>query len=87
MKHGIFFYTEHRIFKLRKRAEFENFTAPDQPAFCIIERENLQPLQRNHRRKHPGEELVVADGSHFDYVLIANFPQPVGTVKTPPSNP
>ena len=54
--------------------QFENFVAPDQRAFCIIERDNLNSLRQNYRKKYPGNELAIADDTHFSYILISNFP-------------
>jgi 4-amino-4-deoxy-L-arabinose transferase-like glycosyltransferase len=73
IKHSVFFYTEGRVDRLNNREQFQRFTAPDHPAFCIVERETLPGLQRNHRSKHDGSDLQIVDGSHFKYVLIANF--------------
>ena len=73
MKHGVFFYTENRIEKLRTRADFQEYMNPERRAYCIVQRETLTALQQSHRIRHPGGELPVVDNSHFKYVLIRNF--------------
>jgi 4-amino-4-deoxy-L-arabinose transferase-like glycosyltransferase len=73
VKHGIFFYTEYRIQRMRNRTGFEEFVNPERGAYCIVERKSLESLQKNHRLLYEGSELVVADNSHFRYVLVRNF--------------
>jgi 4-amino-4-deoxy-L-arabinose transferase-like glycosyltransferase len=73
MKHGIFFYTEHRIQRMRNREGLLDFVDPERRAYCIVERNTLESLQQGHRTRHRGGELVIADNSHFRYVLIRNF--------------
>jgi hypothetical protein len=73
MKHGIFFYTEHRIQKMDSRQDFQTFMDPAKPAYCIVERATLNNLKLSHRTRHPGAKLEIADGSHFKYLLIRNF--------------
>ena len=74
MKHGIFFYTDYQIQRLSSRKKFSAFMDPQDRAFCIVERDNLSTLRKEHRRAHPGSDLVVADSTHFQYVLVRNFP-------------
>ncbi len=73
MKHGIFFYTDYQIQRMGKRTRFADFVAPENRAFCIVERDTLKTLQQQHRRAHPGSELTIVDSTHFQYVLISNF--------------
>ena len=73
MKHGIFFYTDYQIQRMSKRIRFAAFMAPENRAFCIVERGTLSTLQQQHRQTYPGSDLTIADDTHFQYVLISNF--------------
>jgi len=75
-KHGVYFYTEQRIQRMRTRDKFEEFINPERQAFCIVERESLPSLQQNHRALYRGTSLRMIDQSHFRYVLISNFTLP-----------
>jgi hypothetical protein len=47
---------------------------PDEPAFCVVERSTFQGLQSAFRARYDDAKLYVANGSHFQYVLIGNLP-------------
>jgi hypothetical protein len=74
LKHGIFFYTEYAVERLRDSGEFLEFMNPDKPAFCIMERTRLFKLRAPYGRRYPGHKLYVIDDSHFKYHLVANLP-------------
>ena len=74
MKHGIFYYTSHKVELLSSVDEFMEFMAPGQPAFTVIERVRFYKLRTPYLQKYPGHELHLIDDSHFAYHLISNFP-------------
>ena len=72
MKHGIFFYTDYEIERMRNREAFEDFMNPERRAFCIVERDKLRMLMTSYRKKYDQKSLEQVDESHFGYVLLSN---------------
>lgn len=78
VKHGIFFYTDYTVEHLQSRAEFLEFMNPVRPAFCVVERTKIQPLELEFREKYPGHMLRIVDDSHFKYALLRAIPTAAG---------
>ncbi len=74
VKHGIFFYTDYTVEHLQSRAEFLEFMNPAKPAFSVVERTKIQPLEQEFRDKYPGHMLRIVDDSHFKYALLRAIP-------------
>jgi hypothetical protein len=75
IKHGVYFYTENRIQKMRNREALQQFLDPERRAYCIVDRDALTTLRKNYRIRHPGSELRIAEDSHVMWVLLRNFEQ------------
>jgi 4-amino-4-deoxy-L-arabinose transferase-like glycosyltransferase len=73
IKHGVYFYTENRIEKMRNRDQLKQFLDPARRAYCIVDRETLPTLRQNYRTRHPGNQLHVANDEHVMWVLLRNF--------------
>lgn len=73
IKHGVYFYTENRIDKMRNRDELQEFLDPARRAYCIVDRNTLTTLRQNYRLRHPGSDLHIAHDDHVMWVLLRNF--------------
>ena len=70
LKHGIYFYTDYTVKRLRNAPDFNDFMDPENPAFCIVQKTKISRLDEDFREKYPGFQLRVIDDSHFKYNLV-----------------
>lgn len=74
LKHGIYFYTDYQVTRLKELPALILFLEPGRRAFCVVEKEELSEVEGEFRAAYPGFGLEVVDDSHFDYKLVRSVP-------------